>query len=85
MISGIQSTNNIAMMQQTSQVRAPQLPAQEDQAVSAPNDSVSFAPQTKLEKTLAATAARAAEIEANMAPHEPGEIIVKMKPSLLKL
>ena len=84
MISGIQSTNNIAMMQQTSQVRAPQLPAQDEQTVSAPNDSVSFAPQTKLEKTLAATAARAAEIEANMAPHEPGEIIVKMKPSLLQ-
>ncbi|MBQ7568812.1 S8 family serine peptidase [bacterium] len=84
MISGIQSSNNISMLQQTSQVRAPQCPAQEEASVQNPNDSVSFAPQTKLEKTLAATASRAAEIEANMAPHEPGEILVKTKPSLFK-
>ena len=79
MISGIQSTNNIAMMQQTAGIGAPQAPAKEEATVSAPSDSVSFAPQTKLEKTMAATAAKAAAIEANLAPHEPGEIIVKTK------
>ncbi len=87
MISGINSTSNLAMLQQTSQVgtnHAPQAPAAEETAISNPDDSVSFKPQTRLEKLLAATADKAAEIEANMAPHEPGEIIVKTKPSIYK-
>lgn len=85
MISGIQSTPNLSAMQNTMPISLAKTPvAEEAPSISTPDDSVSFRPQTKLEKTLAATAAKAAEIEANMAPHEPGEIIVKTKPSIYK-
>lgn len=47
-------------------------------------DGVDIRPQTKLEKTLAATADKAAEIEKNLDAHVPGQVIVKTKGSIMK-
>lgn len=80
MISSITSANSMAALQRTAAVSAPQQPVQEESsAIANPSDSVSFRPQTAMEKTLAATASRAAALESNMAPHVEGEIIVKTK------
>ncbi len=48
------------------------------------SDQVDIKPQTQLEKTLAATSAKAAQIEQDLGEHVPGQVIVKTKGSLMK-
>lgn len=48
------------------------------------SDQVDIRPQTKLEKVLAATSAKAAQLEQDLEPHVPGQVIVKTKGSLMQ-
>ena len=48
------------------------------------SDQVDIRPQTKLEKVLAATSDKAAQLEQDLEPHVPGQVIVKTKGSLMQ-
>lgn len=65
-----------------SKVQAPQEEKLYCQA--AVSDQVDIRPQTQLEKVLAATSAKAAQLEQDLEPHVPGQVIVKTKGSLMQ-
>ena len=86
MISGI-GNNNIAAMQSLrsmAETAAPQVQSEPEAVAQNTNDSCDVRPQTKLDKMLGATAAKAAELEASLEPHVPGQVIVKTKGSLFQ-
>ncbi|MGM9992410.1 MAG: S8 family peptidase [Candidatus Bruticola sp.] len=47
-------------------------------------DQVDIRPQTKLEKALAASSTKAAQLEQDLEPHVPGQVIVKTKGTLMQ-
>ena len=86
MISEIRCNNVAAMqnLQAMSQTAAPKEQAETESVSRNLSDSADVRPQTKLDKMLGLTAAKAAELEQNMEPHVEGQVIIKTKGSLFQ-